>query len=147
MDKFSRDLSAEVRDKGVFVQTVHPGFVVTNMSKIKRSSMTAPTPDVYAESTLNTLGLEYRTAGYWFHKIQVLKIHVLIDLNVNFLVVVVLLGGDRSVLLLGHHGEANHDFHGRISEEGLAEGQQVKLDTYCIQKVKINSVYRIQYPF
>lgn len=71
MDKFSRDLSAEVRDKGVFVQTVHPGFVVTNMSKIRKASFSAPTPDQYAEATLNTLGLEYRTAGYWYHKILV----------------------------------------------------------------------------
>lgn len=33
--------------------------------------MIAPSPDVFAAAALNTLGLESRTSGYWFHKIQV----------------------------------------------------------------------------
>jgi 17beta-estradiol 17-dehydrogenase / very-long-chain 3-oxoacyl-CoA reductase len=71
VDKFSRDLSAEVKDSGVTVQTVHPGFVVTNMSKLRRSTWTAPTPDTFAKAALSNLGLDDRTAGFWFHKIQV----------------------------------------------------------------------------
>ena len=72
VDKFSQDLAAEVRDRGVVVTTVHPGYVVTAMSKLKRSSLTAPNPDVYVAATLGTLGLgDGRTAGFWFHKIQV----------------------------------------------------------------------------
>ncbi|EFX74260.1 hypothetical protein DAPPUDRAFT_226844 [Daphnia pulex] len=70
VDKFSRDLSAEVKDSGVTVQTVHPGFVVTNMSKLRRSTWTAPTPDTFAKAALSNLGLDDRTAGFWFHKIQ-----------------------------------------------------------------------------
>lgn len=71
VDKFSRDLSAEVKHSGVTVQTVHPGFVVTNMSKLRRSTWTAPTPDTFAKAALSNLGLDDRTAGFWFHKIQV----------------------------------------------------------------------------
>jgi short-subunit dehydrogenase len=71
VDKFSRDLSAEVKDSCVTVQTVHPGFVVTNMSKLRRSTWTAPTPDTFAKAALSNLGLDDRTAGFWFHKIQV----------------------------------------------------------------------------
>lgn len=71
VDKFSRDLSAEVKHSGVTVQTVHPGFVVTNMSKLRRSTLTAPTPDKFAAAALFNLGLADRTAGFWFHKIQV----------------------------------------------------------------------------
>jgi 17beta-estradiol 17-dehydrogenase / very-long-chain 3-oxoacyl-CoA reductase len=71
VDKFSRDLSAEVKHSGVTVQTVHPGFVVTNMSKLRKSSMTVPTPDNFAAAALYNLGLADRTAGFWFHKIQV----------------------------------------------------------------------------
>lgn len=70
VDKFSRDLSAEVKHSGVTVQTVHPGFVVTNMSKLRRSTLTAPTPDKFAAAALFNLGLADRTAGFWFHKIQ-----------------------------------------------------------------------------
>ena len=33
--------------------------------------MTAPTPDVFVKAALSTIGLEDRTAGFWFHKIQV----------------------------------------------------------------------------
>lgn len=73
VDKFSQDVAAEVRDKGVLVQTVHPGHVVTNMSGNVTSgpSITGPDPDAYVKAALGTLGLENRTAGYWFHKIQV----------------------------------------------------------------------------
>ena len=73
MDKFSRDLAAELKPMGVTIQTVHPGWVVTNMSKLRKSTMTAPDPDTFAKSVFNTLGLESRTSGYWFHKIQVSK--------------------------------------------------------------------------
>lgn len=41
--------------------------------------MSAPNPDVFATAALNTLGLENRTAGFWFHKIQVGK-----RLTINF---------------------------------------------------------------
>jgi len=71
VDKFSRDLSAEVKHSGVTVQTVHPGFVVTNMSKLRRSTWTTPSPDTFAAAALSNLGLDDRTAGFWFHKIQV----------------------------------------------------------------------------
>lgn len=70
VDKFSRDLSAEVRADGVTIQTLHPGFVVTKMSKLRKARMTAPNPDDYVAASLSTLGLESRTSGFWFHKIQ-----------------------------------------------------------------------------
>ncbi len=72
MDKFSRDLWAEVKPFGVMVQTLHPGYYVrTNMVPMEKPSVNNPDPDTYVKSALATLGLEDRTAGYWAHKIQV----------------------------------------------------------------------------
>lgn len=71
VEKFSRDLSAEVKPLGVTVQTVHPGYVSTNMTSNMKPSLLSPTSDTFVAATLRTLGLEDRTAGYWTHKIQV----------------------------------------------------------------------------
>ena len=71
VDKFSQDLAAEVRDQGVVVSTVHPGYVFSQMSLLDLPSVVCPDPDTYVTATLKTLGLESRTAGFWFHKIQV----------------------------------------------------------------------------
>ena len=71
VDKFSRDVAAEVKNSGVLVQTVHPGFVVSKLSKIRRTNFITPNPDTYVNGQLRTLGLESRTAGFWVHKIQV----------------------------------------------------------------------------
>ncbi|XP_057374669.1 very-long-chain 3-oxoacyl-CoA reductase-B-like [Daphnia carinata] len=70
VDKFSCDLSSEVKESGVIVQTVHPGFVVTNMSKLRKATWKAPTPDRFVAAALSTLGLTNRTSGFWFHSIQ-----------------------------------------------------------------------------
>lgn len=70
MEKFSRDLAAEVRPLGVTIQTVHPGYVLTKMAPINEKSIIAPTSDSFVTATLRTLGLEDRTSGYWSHKIQ-----------------------------------------------------------------------------
>ncbi|KZS16269.1 Very-long-chain 3-oxoacyl-CoA reductase [Daphnia magna] len=70
VEKFSRDLAAEVQSLGITVQTVHPGYVATNMASHMKPSYISPHPDTFAAATLRTLGLEQRTAGYWTHKIQ-----------------------------------------------------------------------------
>ncbi len=46
--------------------------------------MTAPSPDVFVKAALSTIGLENRTAGFWFHKIQAWKLPKIIHhQNVN----------------------------------------------------------------
>ena len=75
VDKFSRDLERELRGTGVVVQTVLPGFVMTNMVKdttcLNTSSWCVPDPDHYVRANLCTLGIESRTASFWLHKIEV----------------------------------------------------------------------------
>lgn len=72
--KFSRDLEYELRGSGVIVQTVVPGFVLTNMVKSNtrlESSFSVPNADDFVAANLRTLGLESYTASFWAHKIQV----------------------------------------------------------------------------
>lgn len=65
--KLSFDLAAEAEPRGVTVQCVCPGIVATKMTKIKKSTWMAPTPDKYVEATLKTVGIEQCTTGYLSH--------------------------------------------------------------------------------
>ena len=65
-------MAIEVAESGITVQCVLPGFVVSNMSKLKRASLMAPMPAAYVKSTLKTCGIETRTGGYFMHKLQVI---------------------------------------------------------------------------
>ncbi|EFX74276.1 hypothetical protein DAPPUDRAFT_307355 [Daphnia pulex] len=73
VDKFSRDLTAELSGTGVLVQTVLPGYVMTNMLSVtsfSKSSWTVPNPQDFVEANFRTLGLESRTASFWYHKLM-----------------------------------------------------------------------------
>jgi 17beta-estradiol 17-dehydrogenase / very-long-chain 3-oxoacyl-CoA reductase len=65
--KFSEDLQMEYRKDNIIVQSVLPGPVATNMTKMKKGSWMAPKPDVYVESTLKTVGHADFTTGYYPH--------------------------------------------------------------------------------
>jgi len=67
---FTRGLISEYSDSGVIFQCVHPYYVATKMSKIKRPSFFAPDPNYYANSALNTVGIESQTVGCLSHAIQ-----------------------------------------------------------------------------
>lgn len=64
VDKLSADLAAEAAPRGVTVQCVLPGPVATKMSKIKKATWMAPTPEKFVEACLKTVGIESRTTGY-----------------------------------------------------------------------------------
>ncbi|XP_054728663.1 very-long-chain 3-oxoacyl-CoA reductase [Anastrepha obliqua] len=67
VDKFSVDLQTEYRSKGITVQCVQPGFVATNMSKMKKTNAMTPSPDTYVAAALNILGYTTKTAAYLPH--------------------------------------------------------------------------------
>ncbi|XP_029177040.1 very-long-chain 3-oxoacyl-CoA reductase [Nylanderia fulva] len=69
IDKLSADLAAEAAPRGVTVQCVLPGPVATKMSKIKRSTWMAPTPEKFVEASLKTVGIESHTTGYPPHSL------------------------------------------------------------------------------
>lgn len=71
VSKFSEDLAAEYKNRGIIVQCVLPGYVSTKMSKIRKPTFFAPSPDKYVDSALSTVGIESHTLGYWPHNILV----------------------------------------------------------------------------
>ena len=68
VDSVTLAIQAEYRSDGIIVQSVLPGFVCSNMSKIKRPTLFAPAADTYSASALNTLGIADKTYGYWPHE-------------------------------------------------------------------------------
>ncbi|KPM09453.1 hypothetical protein QR98_0079890 [Sarcoptes scabiei] len=69
VDFLSRALNLEYQDKGIFIQSVLPAYVSTNMSKIRKSSFMVPSPTTFVQHALKTVGIENRTYGYWTHKL------------------------------------------------------------------------------
>ena len=78
VDKFSCALAIECADKGIIVQCVLPGLVATKMSKVDDSSFLTPDPKQYVEASFRTLGIETRSAAFWYHRIMVIR-----DINVG----------------------------------------------------------------
>lgn len=67
VDKFSEGLDMEYAKKGIIVQSVLPGFVCSNMSGIRRSSLLAPTAEQFVKSAIALVGTMKRTTGYLPH--------------------------------------------------------------------------------
>lgn len=71
IEKFSKDLACEYSKLGIVIQCIVPGYIATKMSKIKRSTWMAPSPDVYVKSALRTIGVQQCTTGYFPHTLMV----------------------------------------------------------------------------
>jgi 17beta-estradiol 17-dehydrogenase / very-long-chain 3-oxoacyl-CoA reductase len=70
VDFFSKSLQAEYSSKGIIVQGVLPHVVMTNMSKVRRSGVSVPTPETYVRNAVGTIGTLSNTNGYWMHSLQ-----------------------------------------------------------------------------
>ncbi|NWQ62798.1 HSDL1 protein, partial [Neopipo cinnamomea] len=73
LDYFSRAIHHEYASKGIFVQSLTPSTIATNMvafnSFLSKRSFLFPSAEEYASHAISTLGLSTRTAGYWKHEI------------------------------------------------------------------------------
>ncbi|KAM4018114.1 hydroxysteroid dehydrogenase-like protein 1 [Anomaloglossus baeobatrachus] len=71
---FSRSLHYEYSPKGIFIQTLVPFFVMTNMTGfstfLKEKPLFSPQAKDYARQAVRTIGISKRTAGHWNHSIQ-----------------------------------------------------------------------------
>lgn len=67
--KLSTDLAIEFSSSGITVQCVIPGPIATKMSKIRKATWMAPTPEKFVETTLKTVGIELVTTGYPPHSL------------------------------------------------------------------------------
>jgi len=75
VDFFSRGLSYECSDKGITVQCVCPGPVLTDMLEViakdevnsASTKLFIPDAKTYTAQAMSTLGFSYQTTGYWKH--------------------------------------------------------------------------------
>ena len=65
--KFSQDLNMEYGKEGIVVQSVLPGPVATNMTKLKKGSLMAPKADIYVETVLSKVESAAYAVGYYPH--------------------------------------------------------------------------------
>ncbi|TMW49558.1 hypothetical protein DOY81_005346 [Sarcophaga bullata] len=77
VNKFSADLQTEYRSQGIVVQSIQPGFVATNMSKIRKTTMFIPSSDTYVASAIKTLGIAERTPGYLPHTLMLTAVNII----------------------------------------------------------------------
>ncbi|XP_052801662.1 very-long-chain 3-oxoacyl-CoA reductase-like isoform X2 [Mya arenaria] len=73
----SECLNYEYVDKGINVQCVHPYFVCTNMTKMRKSSLFIPTASTFVKSALNTVTLDAVTCGYLPHTFMDWVLHMM----------------------------------------------------------------------
>jgi len=70
VDAFAKSLHYELASKNIHVQCQIPFFVVSNMSKIRKSSVGTPSPDRWVTSAVNAIGHGASVVPYWFHALQ-----------------------------------------------------------------------------
>jgi len=74
LQNWSQALSSELEGKGVDCWLINTYFVVSNLSKIRRSNFFTPYPNTYVRSVLSHIGLQcgavahpYVSTPYWTH--------------------------------------------------------------------------------
>mmetsp|Transcript_79859 Transcript_79859/g.230842 ORF Transcript_79859/g.230842 Transcript_79859/m.230842 type:complete len:321 (-) Transcript_79859:146-1108(-) len=70
VEMFSRGLKAELAAFNIHVQVQAPLFVTTKLSKIRKTSLTVPSPSAYAKEAVKHIGFEDTVSPYWSHALQ-----------------------------------------------------------------------------
>jgi len=97
VDLFSRSLATECASRGVLIQSLCPGFVVSKLSGIRKSSLFSPTPEQFVSSAIDRISLPF-TTGYWPHEFQEFG-HSLLPEFLSDKVTMFVLGGVRAKAL------------------------------------------------
>jgi len=66
---FSQCLSSEYKSRGIVAQSVTPGLVVSNMSKVRKTSLMVASPEAIASASIDTLGKRLEYSPHWFHRL------------------------------------------------------------------------------
>ncbi|XP_039259239.2 very-long-chain 3-oxoacyl-CoA reductase-like [Styela clava] len=71
-DTLSVSLAQEYKKHGIIIQSIQPGFVLTNMTEPLGSSASlfSPTAETYVHHMMKTIGKSDWTNGYWPHNIS-----------------------------------------------------------------------------
>merc|ERR1712187_477254 len=70
IEMFSKGLKAELESSGIHVQVQAPLFVATKLAKIRKTSLTVPSPAGYARAAVAHIGYEDSVSPYWSHALQ-----------------------------------------------------------------------------
>mmetsp|Transcript_69487 Transcript_69487/g.192295 ORF Transcript_69487/g.192295 Transcript_69487/m.192295 type:complete len:318 (+) Transcript_69487:87-1040(+) len=70
IESFSKGLKAELAAFNVHVQAQAPLFVATKLAKIRKTSLTVPSPAAYAREAVKHIGYEDTVSPYWAHAVQ-----------------------------------------------------------------------------
>ena len=63
------------------MQSVMPGYVATNMTRMKQSSIIMPSAETYVQSAVATIGVDSVTFGYWPHWLMMTAYSIVKFLN------------------------------------------------------------------
>ena len=74
---FSKSLNAELAPKGIHVQVQTPLYVTTKLAKIRKTSITVPSPEAYVRWATAHIGYEAAISPYWSHALQLWLLDVL----------------------------------------------------------------------
>jgi 17beta-estradiol 17-dehydrogenase / very-long-chain 3-oxoacyl-CoA reductase len=78
----TKALAYEFRNDRIDFLSVIPGYVETNLSKMKADGYHIISPLTHVKATLNDLGYETETNGFWFHKVEFFILNMLPDFMV-----------------------------------------------------------------
>jgi len=70
IEMFSRGLKAELASYNIHVQAQAPLFVATKLAKIRKTSLTVPSPAAYARVAAARIGFEDSVSPWWSHALQ-----------------------------------------------------------------------------
>mmetsp|Transcript_9744 Transcript_9744/g.34266 ORF Transcript_9744/g.34266 Transcript_9744/m.34266 type:complete len:161 (-) Transcript_9744:156-638(-) len=76
---FSKSLGAELAPRGIHVQVQTPLWVTTKLAKIRRTSLSVPSPKTYACAAVDAIGPKPATSPYWAHALQLWLVDCLPD--------------------------------------------------------------------
>merc|ERR1712060_116450 len=68
IEMFSRGLKSELAAYNIHVQA--PLFVATKLAKIRKTSLTVPSPAAYARAAVARIGFEDSVSPWWSHALQ-----------------------------------------------------------------------------
>ena len=66
----TESMNVEMAPKGIHVQCQVPLMVATKLAKIRKASLTVPSPATYAKAGVRAIGYDAVVSPYWAHKIQ-----------------------------------------------------------------------------
>lgn len=73
----SESMNVEMAPKGIHVQCQVPLMVATKLSKVRKASLTVPSPQAYAKAGVGAIGYGAVVSPYWSHKLQLLALSVI----------------------------------------------------------------------